>query len=60
MKAAERNYRFADGRFRAGLATIIDLTDAQFSLTQAQSFETQALADYRIAIYRLDRAVGRR
>ncbi len=60
VKAAERNYRFAEGRFRAGLATIIELTDAQFSLTQAQSFETQALADYRIAVYRLDRAVGRR
>src|SRR5262249_2766558 len=29
VRAAERNYRFAEGRFRAGLATIIDLTDAQ-------------------------------
>jgi outer membrane protein TolC len=60
VKAAERNYRFAEGRFRAGLATIIELTDAQFSLTQAQSLQAQALSDYRIAIYRLDRAVGRR
>jgi outer membrane protein TolC len=60
VKAAERNYRFAEGRFRAGLATIIELTDAQFSLTQAQSLQAQALSDYRIALYRLDRAVGRR
>jgi len=60
VKAAERNYRFAEGRFRAGLATIIDLADAQFSLTQAQNLEAQALSDYRIALYRLDRAVGRR
>jgi outer membrane protein TolC len=60
VRAAERNYRFAEGRFRAGLATIIELTDAQAALTQAQSVETQALADYRIALYRLDRAIGRR
>jgi outer membrane protein TolC len=60
VKAAERNYRFAEGRFRAGLATIIELTDAQFSLTQAQNVEAQALSDYRIALYRLDRALGRR
>ena len=32
----------------------------QFSLTQAQSIETQGLADYRVALYRLDRAIGRR
>ncbi len=60
VRAADRNYRFAEGRFRAGLATIIELTDAQFSLTQAQNLEAQALADFRIALYRLDRAIGRR
>jgi outer membrane protein len=60
VRAAERNYRFAEGRFRAGLATIIELTDAQFALTQSHSLEAQALSDYRIALYRLDRAVGRR
>jgi outer membrane protein len=60
VRAADRNYRFAEGRFRAGLATIIELTDAQFSLTQAQNLEAQALADFRIAQYRLDRAIGRR
>ena len=60
VRAAESNYRFAEGRFRAGLTTIIDLTDAQFTLTQAHSTEAEALSDYRLALYRLDRAVGRR
>ena len=40
--------------------TFLQLTDAQLALTQAQNTESQALADYRIALARLDRAVGRR
>jgi outer membrane protein TolC len=60
VQAAERNFKFAEGRFRSGLATIIELTDAQFSLTQAHAVEMQALSDFRLALYRLDRAVGRR
>jgi outer membrane protein len=60
VRAAERNYKFAEGRFRSGLATIIELTDAQFAVTQAHSTEAEALSDYRLALYRLDRAVGRR
>src|SRR3989475_813997 len=35
-------------------------TQSQLALTQAQNTESQALADYRIALARLDRAVGRR
>ena len=41
---------------RAGLT----LTDAQLALTQSQNVEAQALSDFRIALYRLDRALGRR
>jgi len=60
VKAAEANYRFATGRFRAGLASVIDVTDAQSQLTSAQATLSQGLSDFRIAQYRLDRAVGRR
>ena len=52
--------RFAQGRFDAGVGTILELTDAQLALTQAQNTEAQALSDYRIALARLDRAAGRR
>jgi len=58
--SAQENFRLAQGRFDAGVGTILELTDAQLALTQAQNTEAQALADYRIALARLDRAVGHR
>ncbi|HEV8639994.1 MAG TPA: TolC family protein [Methylomirabilota bacterium] len=58
--SAQENFRLAQGRFDAGVGTILELTDAQLALTQTQNTETQALADFRIALYRLDRARGRR
>ncbi|MGH7339630.1 MAG: TolC family protein, partial [Candidatus Rokuibacteriota bacterium] len=58
--SAQENFRLAQGRFDAGVGTILELTDAQLALTQAQNTESQALADYRIALARLDRAVGHR
>ncbi len=60
VASARENFRLAQGRFDAGVGTILELTDAQLALTQAQNTEAQALADYRIALARLDRAVGRR
>ncbi len=60
VASAQENFRLSQGRFDAGVGTILELTDAQLALTQAQNVEAQALADYRIALYRLDRARGRR
>jgi len=60
VASAEENFRLAQGRFDAGVGTILELTDAQLALTQSQQVEAQALADFRIALYRLDRALGRR
>lgn len=60
VESAEENFRLSQGRFDAGVANIIELTDAQLALTQAQSQEAQALADYKIAIARLERSLGRR
>jgi outer membrane protein TolC len=60
VASAQENFRLAQGRFDAGVGTILELTDAQLALTQAQNTEAQALADYRIALARLDRAIGRR
>ncbi len=60
VESAQENFRLAQGRFDAGVGTIIELTDAQLALTQAQNTEAQALADYRIALSNLDRAVGLR
>ena len=60
VESAQENFRLAQGRFDAGVGTIIELTDAQLELTQAQSREANALTDYRIAVSRLERALGRR
>ncbi|PYM99055.1 MAG: hypothetical protein DME07_20810 [Candidatus Rokuibacteriota bacterium] len=60
VASAQENFRLAQGRFDAGVGTILELTDAQLAFTQAQNTESQALADYRIALARLDRSVGRR
>ena len=60
VASAQENFRLAQGRFDAGVGTILELTDAQLALTQAQNSEAQALADFRIALARLERALGRR
>jgi outer membrane protein len=60
VDSAQENFQLSQGRFDAGVANIIELTDAQLALTQAQSNEAQALANYRIAIAQLERAMGRR
>lgn len=60
VESAQENFRLAQGRFDAGVGTILELTDAQLALTQAQATEAQALGDYRIAIARVERALGRR
>jgi outer membrane protein TolC len=60
VESAQENFRLAQGRFDAGVGTILELTDAQLALTLAQNTEAQALADFRIALARLDRALGRR
>jgi len=60
VESAQENFRLSQGRFDAGVGTIIELTDAQLSLTQAQSQQAQALTDYRLAIAQLERNLGRR
>jgi outer membrane protein TolC len=60
VESAQENFRLSQGRFDAGVGTIIELTDAQLALTQALNGEAEALVNYRIAVSRLERAVGRR
>ena len=60
VASAQENFRLAQGRFDAGVGTILELTDAQLFLTQAQNTEALTLADYRISLARLERAIGRR
>ena len=59
-ESAQENFRLSQGRFDAGVGTIIELTDAQLALTQAQSQQAQALTEFRLAIAQLERNLGRR
>jgi len=60
VQSADENFQLSQGRFDAGVANIIELTDAQLALTTAQSNVAQALAAYWIALAQLDRFLGRR
>jgi len=60
VESADENFRLSQGRFDAGVANVIELTDAQLALTTAESNVAQALAAYRIEIARLERFLGRR
>jgi outer membrane protein len=60
VESADENFRLSQGRFDAGVANIIELTDAQLALTNAQAAVARALAAYRIAIAQLERFMGRR
>jgi outer membrane protein TolC len=60
VESARENLRLAQGRYDAGVGTILDLTEAQLSLTNAEADNVQALTDYRVGLAVLDRVVGRR
>jgi TolC family type I secretion outer membrane protein len=59
VDSARENLRLAQGRYDAGVGTILDLTDAQLALTNAEADQVRALTDHRLALAALDRAVGR-
>ncbi|HEU5169794.1 MAG TPA: TolC family protein [Gemmatimonadales bacterium] len=58
--AATENFRVQDARYRAGATTIIELLDAQISLTQAQADLVQADYSTRLALAGLEAILGRR
>jgi TolC family type I secretion outer membrane protein len=60
VESAQENLRLAQGRYDAGVGTILDLTDAQLALTQAEADQVRALTDFRVGLAVLDRVVGRR
>ncbi|HPL62904.1 MAG TPA: TolC family protein [Syntrophales bacterium] len=55
---AEENFRINQERYREHIATSTDVIDAQTLLARARADYFGAISDYRIAIARLDRAMG--
>jgi len=59
VAAAEENKALAEGRYHEGVGSIIEVTDAHTLALDAQTAHIQAVYDYRTALARLDRAVGK-
>jgi outer membrane protein len=59
VAAARENLALAEGRYANGYGNIIELTDAQTLLTDAQVQEIVSRYDYQTAAAQLDVAVGR-
>ena len=59
IKAAQEAQRVLGERFTAGVATNTDVLDAQTDLLQAELDRTRAVSAARLALARLDRAMGR-
>jgi outer membrane protein TolC len=57
---ARENLDIAEGRYSAGVGNILEVTQAQVGLFEARVNHVRALADYWIAVARLERAVGHR
>jgi outer membrane protein TolC len=59
VESARENLRLAQGRYDAGVGTILDLTEAQLALTNAEADQVRALTDHKLALAAVDRSVGR-
>ena len=59
VKKAQENLDIARGRYDAGVGSIIEVNDAQVSLTQAQTDKVKAVFDYNSAIVKVFRSTGK-
>jgi len=59
IQQAEENYRVTDEKFKQNMATNTDLLDANTMLTQAKINHITALADYKVALAKLDKVIGK-
>jgi outer membrane protein TolC len=59
VEAAQVALDAANARYQQGLATTIDLTDAQVGFIQARNNAINALYDYYLSQAQLERAIGR-
>ena len=57
--SAQEDFNLAQEKYNLGAATILDVLDAQVSLTRAQNDRVNALFDYLVAVARLNNAVGK-
>jgi outer membrane protein TolC len=59
IQQAEENSRIASGRYRAGVGSPVEVTDADTLLIQARADHNQSLYDYRMAQIVIEQSIGR-
>lgn len=59
LRSATENLDLATGRYKAGIGAMLDVTDARGSYVQSENDYNQALYNYTIARYKVERALGR-
>ena len=58
VKAAKENLELHEGRYQVGYAPIVEVTDAQTTLTTAQTNYVNAVISYKLALAQLVNAIG--
>jgi outer membrane protein len=58
VEQAEENLNLAEKQYTAGVNSVIEVTDAQLSLSNARIIHIQALFDYNSSLIHLKRAMG--
>jgi outer membrane protein len=59
VKAATENLELHQGRYEVGYAPLVEVTDAQTTLTTAQTNYVNALVSYKLSLAQLVNAIGR-
>jgi outer membrane protein len=59
VRQAQRAWELAGVRFKNGMSTQVEVSDARLQLQSSEVNEVQAMRDYLVAIAQLERAVGR-
>ncbi len=58
VQQAEETFKLAEGRYKEGVGSPIEITDARVTLLNAQTTYIQALYDYQVAFVRLQKSMG--
>ena len=59
LESAQENLSFAEGEYKEGIGSIIQLTDAQTTFVTAEQNYIQSIADYKISFAELERTIGK-
>jgi len=58
LEQARENLALAQGRYQVGVGPLIDVTDAELALTQAESENIQSIVDFKVSEAQLRKAMG--